>query len=116
MRDDQYLKLQELEEKLVPVVLQEADPDNWPGKDIIPKDLTKDDRGDRYWCKKNAAATLTLLNKVISLVERPTRGLPGLTPEVEDNGEEEISLDKEINRHERKAAKLLEEFQNRTSH
>ena len=114
MRDDQYLKLQELEEKLVPVVLQEADPDNWPGKDIIPKELTKDQRGDRYWCKKNAAATLTLLNKVISLIERPTRGLYSSSEpeEVEDD----INIDKEISKAERKAVELLDKFNNQIRH
>ena len=116
MRDDQYLKLQELEEKLVPVVLQEADPDNWPGKDIIPKELTKDERGDRYWCKKNAAATLTLLNKVISLVERPTRGLYSSSEPVEAEAEDDINLDKEISKAERKAVELLDKFNNQIRH
>ena len=34
MRQDQYEKLQTLTEKLTDVFLQEADPDQWPGKGL----------------------------------------------------------------------------------
>ena len=115
MRDDQYLKLQDMEEKLCAVVIQEVDPQSWPGHNKPLADITKEERGDRYWCKKNAAATLTLLNKVITLVERPTRGLPSMTDD-DTASQEEISLDKDIASAERQAAKILEEFENRQTH
>ena len=67
MRDDQFEKLEALQEKLCDTILTEADPDNWPGGKQLPKDLSQEDRGDRYWCKKNAAATFTLLNKCMSI-------------------------------------------------
>jgi hypothetical protein len=108
MREDQYLKLQALQEDLAEVVVQEVDPNNWPGSKKTASEMTKEERGDRYWCKKNAAATLTLLNKVITLTERPTRELP--TASAYD-GDDDGDLDKEIASTERQAMKQLEKFQ-----
>lgn len=51
MRDDQYLRLQALEEKITDQFLFEADPKNWPADGVAPKAMTQQDRGDRYWCK-----------------------------------------------------------------
>lgn len=67
MRDDQIVKLKALSEGLADVVLEEANPSNWPGAGKTMADLTRDERGDRHWSKKNAAATMTLLVKVISI-------------------------------------------------
>ena len=59
MRDDQITRLQALSESLGEVVIHEVDPANWPGAEKDPADLTQQERGDRYWSKKNAAATMT---------------------------------------------------------
>lgn len=50
-----------LQTKLERVYLQEADPDAWPGAGKAPADRTKAERGDRVWCKTDAAKTLTLI-------------------------------------------------------
>jgi hypothetical protein len=109
MRDDQYTKLKSLTEKLTDVVLVEADPAKWPGEGKALAALTRDERGDRYWCKKNAAATLTMLMKVHSLTgvleQRGGFGAPPADPEG-DGGE--ADLDKEINAAEREAARIIE--------
>jgi hypothetical protein len=73
MHQDYKTRLTALSDKLTDVVLEEADPDNWPGAGKKPSELTKDERGDRYW-DKNAAASLTLLIKVHSLIGMQTRG------------------------------------------
>ncbi|CRL45836.1 hypothetical protein SGGMMB4_03928 [Sodalis glossinidius str. 'morsitans'] len=60
MHNDEKTRLSKLSDKLTDVVLEEADPDNWPGAGKAIDAHTKQERGDRYWCKKNAATTLTL--------------------------------------------------------
>lgn len=117
MRDDQYMRLQALEEKLTEQLLQDGDPDNWTGQGVLPKDLTKDQRGDRYWCKKNAVATLALTIRLGSLIGQVQR-VGGTTPGADGEGEgEEASgerlLDAEVAAAEKEAAKLLQRVQRR---
>lgn len=104
MREDQKKRIEELQEKLVEVLLLEADPQMWPGDGVSPADLTRDERGDRYWCKKNAAATLTVLTKTMSLTQYEYR--QAVNPVDSD----EVDMDKEIAKHEKEAAKKLAEF------
>ncbi len=98
MRKDQLERLSLLSEKLADVVLDEADPDFWPGFGVPIADMTKEERGDRYWCKKNAAATLMLLTKVETIrAENPKK-----------DPDDEPNLDKVIAKAEADAAKLVE--------
>lgn len=99
MRDDQRTRLEELSDTLTEVVLDEADPKGWPG-DGIPLDaMSKDERGDRYWCKKNAAATLALLTKLHTVLDRAAAG--------QGAGEEGDDMEDEINKAEKEAKKRL---------
>jgi hypothetical protein len=108
MRDDQYAKLKGLSEKLTDVVLVEANPEKWPGADRELADLTRDERGDRYWCKKNAAATLTMLMKVHSLTGvLEQRGGFGAPPPNPEDVSGEADLDKEIASAEREASRII---------
>lgn len=113
MRQDQYEKLQELTEKLTDVFLAEADPDKWSGTGIEPSKMDKTTRGDRYYDKKNAAATLTVLIRTTSLIgviqRRTADGAPPLTGAVEgqDLDENEGSLDDDIAAAEKEAKKLM---------
>lgn len=108
MREDQFSKLEQLQEKLCDTVMVEADPLNWPGGEKLPMDMTKDERGDRYWCKKNAAATFTLLNKTLSLAffKRDASTTPP-----DDQRSPEDDLDKEIAKAEKEAEKQLKAFE-----
>ena len=109
MHNDYKTRLTALSDKLTDVVLEEADPDNWPGAGKRPSELTKDERGDRYWDKKNAAASLTLLIKVHSLIgmQKPG-GTPSGTPIQED---EAFALGQQVNKAEREAAAILKRLQ-----
>ena len=115
MREDQYLKLQGLHAKLVDVALQEADPEAWSGAGVAPKDLTQQDRGDRYWCKKNAVATISLAIRIDTLLGK-VQGY-GVAPPKQDDpadaAEEQAAglLDAEVSAAEREAKKLLKQFQ-----
>lgn len=108
MRDDQYTKLKTLQAKLADVLIAEADPDTWSGHGKTPAELTRDERGDRYWCKRNAAATLSVIVRIFSvtgLIERANFPAPGAQPEVPP--EAETDLDREVAAAEREARAIL---------
>lgn len=112
MRQDQYERLSTLSEKLADVVLTDADPDGWVGNGKLPKELTQQERGDAYWCRKMAVATLSVLNRVAMLtriVQEQSRDGVGAAVVVE----EESLLDAEINAAEKEASKLLDKLYQR---
>lgn len=101
MRLDQQKRLADLEEALVDVFLEEADPQLWPGAGTPLADMEQEVRGNRYWTKKNAAATMVLINGVTKLKDNTREGL-GRDPY---NTRE---LDEQIARAEKQASKLVE--------
>ena len=59
-----------LDERLSALYLNEADPQLWPADGVEPMQQTRDERGDRVWCKKNADHTLSLLLKSVTFQTR----------------------------------------------
>ena len=115
MRDDQYLRFKQLGEELIEVSLEELDPKNWSGHGLTLAELSRNMRGDRYWAKKNANQTLTLVIKMQSLsgmIERAQKGTADqpLSAEGESVADE---LDKRIKSAERQAAAILERAHSR---
>ncbi len=106
MRPDQYDKLQALSERLTDVFLDEAEPEKWPGHNIEPGAMDQQTRGDRYWCKKNAVATLSLIGRIADLFQKQRAAGNGSAA-----AEEDAMLDAEINAAEKEAAKLLDQLQ-----
>ncbi len=109
MRQDQYEKLQALTEKLTDAFLWEAEPERWSGHGLSPNGMSTQERGDRYWCKKNAVATAALIHRTLSLVGRIQQasvlGAGGAAGEVT---EPEDGLDAEVAAAEREGNRLLE--------
>lgn len=108
MRQDQYDALQQLNVKLTDVFLKEADPDQWPGHSTPPLEMTKEQRGDRYWHKKNAVATIAIMMRVgnlVDIIQRNTQGGGG-GAEVAD---EDAMLDKQISEAEAEGNRLLDQ-------
>lgn len=105
MRPDQLKRMQDLAEKLADVVLEEADPGMWPGAGTPLAEVSQQVRGDRYWCKKNAAATFMLLGKAEEIIAR--RG-DGDREKITDEGED---MDRTIAQAEKEASKALERIQ-----
>lgn len=109
MRADQFNKLQDINEKLCDVLLEEADPDKWPGASLPVEHRDAKMRGDRYWSKKNAVATVALMTRITSLVDliraksnaNPTGNDPAA---VTDEADE---LDQMVIDAEKEASKLL---------
>lgn len=111
MRQDQYERLQELSEKLTDVFLDEAEPSKWPGNAIEPGNMDQQTRGDRYWCKKNAVATLSLVDRVNRLtgdIQAASNGGTGSAAVGESSSDD--SLDADIKRAEKEATKLLDQM------
>lgn len=118
MRQDQFERLLALSEKLTDVVLADVDPDNWSAAGTPPKDMTKDERGDAYWCRKNAMASTALLVRVFTLtghVQRANAEGGGGAAEIGPGEGDETTglLDQEIDAAERQARKLLEQAMKR---
>src|SRR5690606_31063969 len=69
MRQDQFEALQKRAEELIDAFLRESNPAEWPGAGIKPAQMQRETRGDLYWCKKNAVATLACAQRIIGLVD-----------------------------------------------
>lgn len=106
MRDDQIVRLQALTERLGEVVIQEIDPHQWPGHGKALGELSQQERGDRYWCKKNAAASMTLLLKAVNIAGILNRAKPA-----PDAGAAIDELDGELAAAEREANAIIERLQ-----
>jgi hypothetical protein len=111
MRQDQFEALQKRGEQLVDVFISESDPEKWPGVGLEPAKMDKTTRGDRYWCKKDAVATLACAQRIFNLVQViRERSAPDLPPgPLEKGAPVEDSLDKEVAAAESEATKLLDQ-------
>lgn len=115
MRDDQYVRFKKLAEDLVEVVIGELNPETWSGAGQTLAEMSKEDRGDRYWAKKNANQTLTIVIKMQALagmVERANRGSEE-QPLTEEGETAADDLDKRMKAAERQAASILKRAHNR---
>lgn len=103
---DQLNKLKTLSDRMVAVVITEADPDTWAGANKKLDEMSVEERGDRYWCKKNANQIITTavkLETLIALYERK-----GATPK-EGTAED---LNSKVIQFENAAKKRLEKLAN----
>jgi hypothetical protein len=115
MKAEQYLKLQDLSERLTDVVISDADPENWIGNGINPSKLTQVERGDAYWCRKMAVASLAVLTRVATLVEiiqNQSKKGSGAAEVTDDDRE----LDAAVASAEKEAGTLLDKLQSRKAH
>lgn len=99
MRSDQLERMRRIQEDMADVFFLEADPKTFPTMD------TKEGRGDRYWLKKNASASLAIIGRIENLLAlRDGRSSGGPTGEQEAN--DEASLEREIKAAEKNAERL----------
>ena len=111
MRQDQFESLQRRGEQLVDVFLQESNPETWPGHGLQPSSMDKSTRGDRYWCKKDAVATLACAQRIFGLMQVIRERSVPVDPETPGEGEEGDPLDAEVAAAEAEAQRLLENLQ-----
>jgi hypothetical protein len=105
MREDQKERLRALTEKLADVVLSDADPDGWVGKDKLPSELTQQERGDAYWCRKMALASIGVLNRTEALIASIDGKKDG------DDPLSDANLDQEVKAAEKEADAILKRLQ-----
>lgn len=106
MRQDQFDALQERAEQLIDLFLEESNPEKWPGHGIEPMAMEKQTRGDRYWCKKDAVATLACAQRIGNLID-----LAGKKETPSTGGETSDDLEKEIRDAEKEATAILNKAQ-----
>lgn len=113
MRQDQFEALQKRSEELVDRFLEESDPVAWPGAGVAVSAMDKQTRGDLYWVKKNAVATLACAQRIVGLVgqirQRTANPESPEDPATVTAGED--SLDAEIAAAEAEAANLMNRAQ-----
>lgn len=102
MRDDQIQRLRDLSEKLADTFLLEADPGEWPGDGKSASDLTAQERGDRYWSKKNAMATGGVLRYTLDLAAKAQQ--PQAMPGTAEAAAQDADIDRQIREAEKRAA------------
>ena len=111
MRQDQYERLQALEENLLDVFIDEATPSEWPGYGMKIAAMDAQTRGDRYWVKKNAAAAGILVNRVACMIGT-AQTFGGTTAAADgEAATAERQMDAEIASAEREAEKLIRDMQ-----
>lgn len=97
MRPEQVERLAKIEEDLVDIFTTECEPKKWPGM------ASAQERGDRYWHKKNALSTLQLVNRIQSVL-RDAR--PGGAAEDPPKGEPRPDGERDPEEIEQEAAAL----------
>ena len=114
MRVDQWQRLQAIAEKVAEIAIVDCDPDNWAHSDTPSKKLTRDQRGDAYWSRRQAIATCGVLARIHHLVmnhnvigDNSTAGSP------EDNPEQ--TLERMVREAEKQGAELMDRVQRATS-
>lgn len=108
MRADQLKRLQELSERLADQFILDADPDHWSGAGQKTAEMTQQERGDAYWCRKAAIATGGVLSSTMRLINDVDLGAGQL------EGEDD-ALDKMVKAAERRAKEALQRAMNRTA-
>jgi hypothetical protein len=104
MRPDQVQRLQELSEKLADAFLLEADPVEWPGDGKVPTEMTQQERGDRYWCKKNAMATGGVLRFTLDALAKQAGD-----PSDPADAEKDADAERVVREAEQRSKRLVEE-------
>jgi hypothetical protein len=109
MFDENILrKLEDRQGQLLKIFMEESDISKWPNYD------NRTDRADRYWMKKNAAQTATLIVKIQSFLQMHL-GRPQVIPPAPGSDEEidekalEAAATHEANKILQKVGKKLKE-------
>ena len=86
MTPKQAKKLEAIEEKLLNVFIEEADPDQWPqvDPDAEVKEQQKT-RGDRYWHAKVANQSIALLTRIVAYRLKLKEAVPGEKSPLDDD-------------------------------
>lgn len=99
-------ELEELAATLTSVVMNEANPKNWPGGVKPVQDLTRDEQSARVTIKKSATLSVGLLTKVTDLLNA-TRDPKNPTTAAALKASDDAELAASIKEAEKKAAEIM---------
>lgn len=111
MRQDQFESLQKRGEELIDLFLEESNPADWPGEGLRTGAMDAQTRGDRYWCKKNAVATLACAQRIANLIDVVRKKTSEGNDDPEAVSPTDDSLDGEVAAAEREAQAVLDRAQ-----
>lgn len=105
MRPDQVARLEKLVEQLADRFLLEADPTMWPGQPgLPPAQWTEQERGDAWWCKKNAMGTGGVLKFGTDVLAKAKERAAG-----DPDADADADLDRMVREAQRRAGKAVED-------
>lgn len=93
--------------------LEEANPDEWPGAGIKLAAMDTQSRGDRYWSKRNAAATSVLATRVATMIGTAQQLGSTPPPSATEGDDGEGDLERELVSAEHEAARLMNRLHKR---
>lgn len=107
MRPDQLTRLESLRDRLVERSLADADPDGWVAAGKLPRDMTREERGDSSWCRSIAVRTVSLTLQVQRLMLNAATGGAIVPDQPDTPPAEDDPVEAEVARFESAAAELL---------
>ncbi len=105
MKPEQLAKLEQLADTMADQFLTDADPALWSGSGKPPADMTQQERGDAYWCRKMAIATAGVLRYTLDLISSHADRAP--------DPAEEDALDAKVSDAYKRAQAAVKAAQNR---
>lgn len=102
MANERLAVLEELAQVLTGVVVNETDPRNWPGGLTPVQELDRATQGERITCKKSAALSVGLLQKVTDLLNATASPAAIAAAKADDDA----ALEEEIRKANEEAKKI----------
>lgn len=97
----------DLADRLTEIAIAECDVTTWPGHGKAVSAMDKAERGDRYWAKQNATATIMLVKQLHNLVAQREAGQKERIGKNPNTAEDEDSLEQQTRDAEREAAAAI---------
>ncbi|MCW1973465.1 UNVERIFIED_ORG: hypothetical protein FHW05_002313 [Pantoea agglomerans] len=106
----------DLADRLTEIAITECDVTQWPGHGKAVTEMTKEERGDRYWSKQNATATITLIKNLHNLVSQREGGQKDRMNANPNAADVEETVEQQAARAEREAKAAIKKAMNAAKH
>lgn len=87
MNEKQLKKLQALRNKLFEAMVFDTNPENWVAYAKPAKELSKQEKDEAAWCRRQAASSIALWEKIDKLISQHTEHQPAI-----DNNDAQLDL------------------------
>lgn len=106
----------DLADRLTEIAISECDVTQWPGHGKKVSEMDKQERGDRYWAKQNATATITLVKNLHTLVAQREAGQKERLAANPAAASDEEILEQQTAQAEREAAEAIRRAMAKAKH